>query len=169
MNTEITLHFLCGKMAAGKSTLARELAATHGAILIEEDRWLAQLYPDEIHDIASYIKYSARLKNILYGHILQLLGSGQSVMLDFPANTINQRNWFRTIIEAANVDHVLHYIDVSDELCKQQLRHRSKDKAAGSAFTTEAEFDAITAYFQAPGDNEGFNIVRYQRQADGDF
>ena len=29
-----TLHFMCGKMAAGKSTLARKLAEQHDAILI---------------------------------------------------------------------------------------------------------------------------------------
>jgi predicted kinase len=40
-----TLHIMCGKMAAGKSTLARQLAEAHGAILICEDLWLQQLYP----------------------------------------------------------------------------------------------------------------------------
>ena len=45
-----TLHFLCGKMAAGKSTLARELAHEHQAVLLEEDHFLAALFPGEIHD-----------------------------------------------------------------------------------------------------------------------
>jgi hypothetical protein len=29
--------------------------------------------------------------------------------------------------------------------------------------TSEAEFDSITAYFQPPGDDEGFNVIRYER------
>jgi len=43
-----TLHLLCGKIAAGKSTLAKELVAEHAAILLSEDTWLAQLYPGEV-------------------------------------------------------------------------------------------------------------------------
>ena len=37
------------------------------------------------------------------------------------------------------------------------------DKPEGSAFTSDAEFDAITKYFQAPAEDEGFHIIRYQR------
>jgi hypothetical protein len=33
---------------------------------------------------------------------------------------------------------------------------------AGSSWTTEAEFDAITAYFQAPSEDENFNIIRHE-------
>jgi predicted kinase len=33
------LFFLCGKMAAGKSTLARELAQKHDAVLLVQDEF----------------------------------------------------------------------------------------------------------------------------------
>lgn len=158
---ETIFHFFSGKMAAGKSTLARKLALEHNAILIVEDDWLAQLYPEEITDIPTYIKYSFRLKNIISDHIITLLKNNISVVLDFPANTEKQRLWFRTIYEQANVAHTLHYLDVSDEKCKKQLKLRSLDKPAGSAFTTDDEFDLITEYFQPPADNEGFNLIRY--------
>jgi predicted kinase len=35
-----TLPLVCGKIAAGKSTLCARLAAAPGAVLIEQDRWL---------------------------------------------------------------------------------------------------------------------------------
>jgi hypothetical protein len=56
----------------------------------------------------------------------------------------------------------LHFIDVADEQCKHQLKARSKELPEGSAWTTDAEFDAITKYFQAPSDDEGFNVVRHE-------
>jgi predicted kinase len=163
MDLETTLHFFCGKMAAGKSTLAIELANDNSAILLIEDDWLTHLYPEEITDIQEYIRYSVRLKNILSGHVVSLLSHGLSVVLDFPANTKDQRNWFRSIYEQANVSHTLHFVDVSNNICKRQLKERSKDRPEGSAFTSDAEFDAITKYFQAPSKDEGFNIIRYQR------
>jgi predicted kinase len=38
-----TLHFVSGRIAAGKTTLARQLAADHHAVLISEDVWLSKL------------------------------------------------------------------------------------------------------------------------------
>lgn len=157
------LFFFCGKMAAGKSTLAREIAQREDAVLIVQDELLSKLFPGEIVDIPGYIKYSSRLKDGIAAHICSLLSKGLTVVLDFPGNTRTQRAWFRELFERANADHELHYVEVTDELCKRQLRERSKELAEGSAFTSDAEFDAITKYFQAPSDDENFNIIRHQR------
>ena len=80
-------------------------------------------------------------------------------MLDFPGNTKAQRVWFRELIARANVVHELHFGDASDALCKGQLANRSKSLPAGAPWTTEAEFAAITAYFQPPSEDEHFNVV----------
>lgn len=164
MSKETTLHFFCGKMAAGKSTLAKAIAEKNHAILLSEDDWLDTLYPEEITDISGYLKYSPRLKNALSGHIQQLLSHEISVVLDFPGNTKNQRNWFRSIYEKENVTHILHFIDASDEICKSQLKKRSINKPDGAAFTSVEEFEAITKYFQEPSESEGFNIIKYERR-----
>ena len=39
-----TLHLVCGKIAAGKSTLTAELAAQPRTVLISEDFWTARLF-----------------------------------------------------------------------------------------------------------------------------
>ncbi|HEY9619307.1 MAG TPA: ATP-binding protein [Crinalium sp.] len=163
MDQRAKLFFFCGKMAAGKSTLAKKIAQRKDAVLIVQDEWLSKLFPGEIVDIPDFIKYSARLRDALAPHVCSLLSKGISVVLDFPGNTKTQRAWFRELFEHANADHELHYIDVTDELCKRQLRERSKDLPEGSAFTSDAEFDAITKYFQPPSDDENFNIIRHQR------
>ena len=66
-------------------------------------------------------------------------------------------------IEGANVEHELHFVDAPNDLCKRQLRHRSATLPGGAAWTTDVEFDAITAYFQAPGEDENFNVIRHER------
>jgi predicted kinase len=164
MNEETTLHFFCGKMAAGKSTLARKLAEENSAILLVEDEWLAQLFPSEIATISDYIKYAPRLKKVMLSHVIALLSRDVSIVLDFPANTVEQRQWFRGLYETAKVAHILHYLDVSDEVCKRQLKERSRGKPEGSAFTTDAEFEAITQYFQPPSNSEGFNMSIHKQE-----
>jgi hypothetical protein len=42
-----TLYLLCGKIAAGKSTLARRLAKRPYTVLIAEDHWNSNLFKEE--------------------------------------------------------------------------------------------------------------------------
>lgn len=158
-NTGPTLHVVCGKIAAGKSTLARRLAAEPGTVLLSEDAWLSSLFPGEIKALEDYVRCSDRLKNALGGHVVDLLRAGLSVVLDFPANTLRQRSWLRSLFETAGVAHKLHYLDLADETCKERLHARN---AAGSHpySTSDAEFDAITRHFVPPSPEEGFDIHR---------
>ena len=157
------LIFLCGKMAAGKSTLARRLADREDAVLLVQDELLDRLYPGEITDIAGFVKCSSRLRDALEPHVCALLAKGMSVVLDFPGNTRTQRAWFRRIVERASVSHELHFVDASDAVCKRQLRERSKALPPDAPWTTDAEFEAITVHFHPPTVDEGFNVVRHER------
>jgi len=163
MERSAKLFFLCGKMAAGKSTLARALADREEAILLVSDEWLGRLYPVEIVDVPAFITYSTRLNEALTPHICALLDRGLSIVLDFPGNTRRQRAWFRHLLDASGAGHELHVIEASDDVCKRQLRARSAGLPEGTPWTTDAEFDAITAYFDPPSPDEGFAIVRHPR------
>lgn len=155
-----TLHMLCGKIAAGKSTLAHSLLQEAKTILISEDRWLSLLFRDEIRSVADYARCAGRLREAMGGHVSALLRSGLSVVLDFPANTVANRQWMRGVFEQAGADHRLHYLDVPDAVCKARLHRRN---AAGSHdfAATDAEYEMITAYFVPPAVSEGFTIIRH--------
>ena len=153
-----TLYLLCGKIAAGKSTLARQLAARPSTLLISEDHWTSTLYPVELKTIEDYTRLSARLRAAMTPHIVDILHQGLSVVLDFAANTPRQRAWVRSLIDTARVPHELHYLELPDELCKQRLRQRN----AGGEHqfqVSDAEFEQFTAYFVAPAAAEGFNVI----------
>ena len=157
---EPTLHLLCGKIAAGKSTLARRLASAPATVLIGEDQWLSTLYPGEIATLEDYLRCSGRLSEAMGPHVEALLHAGLSVVLDFPANTVGRRRWMRGLFEAAGAAHELHYLEVPDEVCKARLRARNEE--GGHDFTTgEADYDLITSYFVPPSPNEGFKVTLY--------
>ena len=154
-----TLHLVCGKIAAGKSTLCARLAATPGTVLISEDHWTAHLYPGELNELADYARLSARLRAAMTSHVVHLLRTGVSVVLDFPANTQQLRAWMREMIDAAGADHVLHLLEVSDEVCKARLHARN---ASGEHpfQTSDEQFDLFTSHFVPPTPDEGFTVVR---------
>ncbi len=153
-----TLIFFCGKMGAGKSTAAARMAEESGAILLSEDTWLAALYPDEIAGLPDYLKYSARLKGLLTGHVRSLLLSGQSVVMDFPGNTRKQRAWFREIVEQDGIPHRLIYLNVPDTVCLERIAKRRTEQPDRAAFDSEEVFHHITSFFEPPTEDEAFNV-----------
>ena len=153
-----TLSLLCGKVAAGKSTLARRLATRSATLLIVEDHWTSNLFAGDLRTIDDYRRCSARLRAAMGPHIVDILRHGLSVVLDFPANTVSNRNWMRSLIIQSNAAHELYLLDVPDMICKQRLRERN----AGGEHpfqVSEAEYDLFTSYFVPPGPDEGFNVV----------
>lgn len=155
------LFFLCGKMAAGKSTLARELASREDAMLFEQDHWADTLFPNMIVNVATYLEYSGRINRLIAPIVVDVLRRGTPVVMDFPANTVNQRAWFRSIIDHAGVEHELHFVDTPDDVCRAQLRARSAHLPPGTKWTTDEDFDLISSHFRAPADDEGFTVVRH--------
>ena len=155
-----TLHLFCGKIASGKSTLARHLGKLKQTVIIAEDDWLNILYADEISSMSVYVESMAKLRKIIGPHVVSLLNSGVSVVLDFQANTIESRKWMRKILNQANAAHKLHVMDVSDEVCIARLHARNQQGDHPFA-ATEDQFGRITKHFVLPSSEEGFDIALY--------
>lgn len=160
MRAQGTLIFFCGKMGAGKSTQSKLLAAEKDAVLLSEDEWLSSLYPRQITNFDDYLKYSAQLKPLLKSHIQNILSTGTNVVMDFPANTRNQRRWFLDLVSEIDAKHELVHLDISNEQCLRQIAQRRLQHPERALFDTEIVFHQVTRYFEAPSESEGLNIVK---------
>ena len=161
------LVFFCGKMASGKSTLAKQLAEREDAILFSQDALVEALFPGLVVNVASYLEYAGRINRMLAPHVVSILSKGVSVVLDFPANTRNQRAWFRGILDATGAAHELHYLDTPDAICKAQLKARSAHLPPGTKWTTDEDFALIASHFRPPEHDEAFNVVIHNRSVSG--
>ncbi|MBV7405659.1 ATP-binding protein [Enterobacter sp. ENT03] len=155
-----TLHLLCGKIASGKSTLSAKLGSSPGSVIVSEDYWLAALFANEMQSVSDYVHCSSKLRSAMQPHLVALLQAGLSVVLDFPANTRTQREWMMSIIKESGADNRLHYLKVSDEVCKTRLHARNAEGTHDFS-ATDQQFDSITRYFSEPTVEEGFNIIEY--------
>ncbi|MFJ3485430.1 AAA family ATPase [Pseudomonas sp. NPDC090202] len=151
------LHLMSGKIASGKSTLARSLAAERSAILLSEDQWLSRLYSDQIKSVTDYVRLARQIREVVGPLVIDLLNAGVTVVLDFPANTPQDRQWLRGLADAAGVSHRVHYVEVDDDTCRARLHLRNR-RAEHEFAATDAEFDLITRYFRAPDEDEGLQI-----------
>ncbi|KAF7785265.1 hypothetical protein PRUB_a5039 [Pseudoalteromonas rubra] len=160
MTQKATLYYLCGKMGAGKSTLSRQLAQDHQAVVLSEDDWLAAHYPGQINTFDDYIEKSRLIKPFIKAHVQSLLQLGLNVVMDFPANTRRQRAWFVELSETVQAEHQLYYLDVSDTQCLAQLVKRRIEQPARAQFDNEAVFYQVSQYFEAPEASEHLILAR---------
>ncbi|MGU9850652.1 AAA family ATPase [Pseudomonas koreensis] len=161
-----TLHLMCGKIASGKSTLAQSLAEEHRALVLSEDQWLSQLYPEQIRSVADYLRCARQIRGVLGPLVIDVLAAGVSVVLDFPANTVADRQWLRGLADSARVPHCLHYLEVDDDTCRVRL-HARNALAEHEFAASDAEFDLITRHFQEPDVGEGLEIVMHRNRQQG--
>lgn len=152
-------------MGAGKSTKSLQIARERNAVLISEDEWLAALYPGQISSLTDYLHYSSILNPLVRAHVISILKAGTDVVMDFPANTLNQRTWFKSLITEANAPHELIYLKSSNDVCLRQVEQRRKEKPERAMFDTENMFNEVTRYFQEPDQSEGFNILVLERNS----
>lgn len=75
--------------------------------------------------------------------VVGLLESGANVVLDFPANTLGNRQWLLGLAQAAGVPHCLHYLELDDDTCRARLHARNAPGDHDFA-ATDAVFDLIT-------------------------
>lgn len=153
------LHLVCGKIAAGKSTLTKQLAEPPDTLLIVEDTWLHALFDDQLSTGKDYMRCAARLKTALGPHVAQLLEAGLSVVLDFAANTPQQRAALKAMApEGADV--IVHVLDVPDAECLARLRARNAS-GAHPFIVTDEMFHQFSAYFTLPEPGEGLIVRRH--------
>ncbi|QDF76327.1 MULTISPECIES: AAA family ATPase [Shewanella] len=153
------LFFFCGKMGAGKSTKARQIADEKGALLLSEDEWLAAHFPNQIKSFEDYIHYSSLIKPFIRNHVAHLINIGTKVVMDFPANTRKQRQWFISLCHELACEHQLIYLDLSDQQCLAQIGKRRQEQPERAHFDNETMFRHVTQYFEPPTDDEGMNIL----------
>jgi adenylate kinase family enzyme len=154
-----TLIFFCGKMGTGKTTKSREIALERNAVLLSEDEWLASVYPNTITSLKDYVKYSKQLKPPIKKLVQSILNTATDVVMDFPANTISQREWFRSIFSGVDAPHQLIYIDISNEGCLERIDRRRIEQPEREATDTAEMFHEVAKYFVEPASEEGFNAI----------
>jgi predicted kinase len=154
------LHLIAGKAGAGKTTLARRLAQTLPAIAICEDEWMAKL-AGPVENLEQYLAAARRIRSITGPLATELLTLGTSVVFDFGGNTRRERLWVRSLCEPAGSSPVLHYIQASDDVCRQRVLDRNASRPVGLYFgdVTIEQLDEVNRFFEPPTPDEGFEIV----------
>ncbi|WP_433088073.1 AAA family ATPase [Dactylosporangium sp. CA-052675] len=144
-----TLLLMCGLPGSGKTTVARRLAAEVPAVRLCPDEWLAALGAD-LFDAAARL----RLERQLWHLARELLGLGQSVILEYGFWMRADRDEKRLGARALGAAVELHYLDVPLDELARRLEARGAAAAWATAPITRELLELHAPLFEAPDAEE---------------
>jgi predicted kinase len=141
--------------------MAKALAQSQGALLLSEDVWLTRLYGDRIEGFDDDVRFSRTLGTVVGPLVVDRLALGQSVIMDFTANTRRRRDGFRSLFEAGQAAHLMHVLQTPDAVCLERIGRRNLEMPEGASRLTEADYWHVTSTFEPPEAAAGIRMQTY--------
>ena len=148
-NQRPSLITFCGLPGSGKTTIAKEVEKTRGAIRINTDEWVAALGVDFFDD-----EFRAKLQVRLYEHGLTLLKLGQSVIVEDGVWRRGERARYREVAHKLGAAIEIHYFDVPVDELWRRLEARNALGAHDTVPITKALLNACCSRFERPDEAE---------------
>jgi predicted kinase len=143
--SETRLILTCGLAGAGKTTLARQLAADRSALRLTKDEWLTALGSSP-WDTPTRDKVEHELWHLAQ----EILRLGLSVVLDFGLWARIERDEMRSAARGLGVGVELHYLDVPTDELWRRIEARNSQPPWDSYPIRRADLDGWLRLFQAP-------------------
>lgn len=142
---EARLILTCGLPGAGKTALARRLAADRSAVRLTKDEWLTALGSSPWDTPTR-----ETVEHELWRLAQEILGLGLSVVLDFGLWARIERDEMRSAARRLGVAVELHFLDVPTEELWRRIEARNLQPPWDSYPIRRADLDGWLTIFQAP-------------------
>jgi predicted kinase len=156
-----TLYILCGLTGSGKTTLARQLEAEHGAVRFSVDEWMIALhglYPGDDFD-----KKEERCKSLIRHVAHQLVAKGISVIFDFGFFRKAGRDACRAFAEEIGATPETIYVACNETELRRRLAHRNEQLPENTFEITDEMFGRFLTVFEPPEPDEA-KVIRTDSQ-----
>ena len=146
---EARLILICGLPGSGKTTLAKQLARKIPAVRLCPDEWKHDLDID-YYDEERRVRLEGRLW--LLGQ--ELLGLGQSVILEYGFWAREERDELRLAARTLGIPVELHYLEAPVDELWRRLEIRNEESHPGTVPIKRDDLQRWAARFEPPGDAE---------------
>lgn len=145
-----TLYLFIGYPGAGKTTLAKTLAAATGAKHLWADVERHRMFKNPTHSEAE----STELYEALNTATEYLLAQGKSVVFDTNFNYRADRQKLRDIARRRRADCVILWVTTPVDIAKSRAVHAGENRNGYAMNMSEQRFDSIVGKLETPTEDE---------------
>jgi predicted kinase len=149
-----TVHLICGPVGAGKTTVARRLAETHGALRFSLDEWVMQLFAAEAPEPMVFdwwADHCERCSKRIWQVCEQALARNVDVILDCGFPAFAHREQYRRLALATGAGVHLHVVACEPDVRRDRVRTRNTERGPTFALpVTDAMFEGSEAWWEPP-------------------
>lgn len=156
---------ICGKICSGKSFYAEQLRTETKAVLLSVDEITLALFDQHIGE--KHDEICERTQQYLLRKSLEIIEIGSSVILDWGFWQKDEREYVRSFYESRGISFEFHYIVISDDEWKINIKIRNKAIADGRAsayYVDDNLAEKFGRLFETPEESEIDIRHRFKRQ-----
>ena len=155
-----TVHFLCGYMGFGKSTIARRLALQYNAVILNDDEFIRRLFGRNLPE-RQFRQAHDKVTKFTWELGERIVSIGTSVIFD---RGFWSRESRKNAVERAEkfCDSILfHQIECDMKTAKQRVLSRTAENEDALEIT-EATFDLFAERYEPISPDEKLNVIYYR-------
>jgi predicted kinase len=151
------LHLICGLPGSGKTTLAKHIEASLGAIRFCPDQWIKSIWPKETAETDGN-RFRDQIEQLQWKLGKEFLKIGQDVIIEWGTWGRSEREKLRDEAWAIGAQVKFYYLTQPREVLKERLLTRNNNLPPDEFSTTEKGidefFDACYRSMQEPQEDE---------------
>ncbi|AOF92422.1 ATP-binding protein [Sinorhizobium sp. RAC02] len=149
-----TLYLTCGLPGSGKTTLAKQLEQSAGAIRLTGDDWLQALFPEMTTDEAENGPLRAKIEKLQWRVALRALELGCNVIVDWGIWSRKERDDLRNAALSVGAKVILCLLDPPLAELWERVSRRNEERPFGAFQMTEADLIRWSHLFERPAADE---------------
>ena len=147
------LYALVGLPCAGKTTYAKKLEASTGAVRFTPDEWHTYLFGHDMDDPDHDSRHD-RVEALMRGMADALLKNGVSVILDFGFWGKTERDALREYAHGLGAGFEMHYLDTPLDEIFRRIEERNESGRDDIFRITRSDMETWLQWWEAPADGE---------------
>jgi predicted kinase len=135
------LHLICGLPGSGKTTLAKSIAASTGAIRFSPDEWIKGIWNEKAE--AEGNQYRDQIEQLQWKMAKQVLQNSKGVIIEWGTWGRSEREKLRDEAKAVGARVKFYYLDISREMLKERVLKRNQNIDQHEFYIPEKDIEAF--------------------------
>lgn len=133
------LHLICGLPASGKTTLAKSIAASSGAIRLCPDEWIKDIWNEKSETEGN--QFRDQIEQLQWKIGKEILQNSIDVIIEWGTWGRSEREKLRDEAKAVGAKVKFYYLEVPREILKERILKRNQEVNPYEFYISETEIE----------------------------